>query len=65
MLTQRLTINKDGSGALTITAPAAGRAELEALADELNLRASVYTEGTIHHLADPAGNGDPNPVTPE
>lgn len=64
MLSQRLEINQaTNSGMLTITAAVgdSAMAELVGLADELNLRATIRTEGTIHHLNDPAGNGDPNP----
>jgi hypothetical protein len=57
MLTQRLHNNPDGSSVLVIQADPAGKAELIGLADELDLRSSVTTEGTIHHLNDPAGNG--------
>jgi hypothetical protein len=63
MLTQRLeTTVPAQSGTLIITAEPGALAELEGLADELNLRSNIRTEGTIHHLNDPAGNGDPNPT---
>lgn len=58
MLTQRVIITDQGSkGQLYITCEAGGLAELLALADELELRSTITTEGTIHHLNDPAGNG--------
>jgi hypothetical protein len=63
MLVQRLIRNiPKNTAALIIEADdLAAIPELLGLADELNLRSTIRTEGTIHHLNDPAGNGDPNP----
>jgi hypothetical protein len=57
MLTQRLQYNPDGSADLIVSADEAGMLELLGLAEELNLRSTVRTEGPIHILSDPAGNG--------
>lgn len=50
MLTQRLTFNADGTAELRITAEVVAAPELASLAQELNLRANVTTEGEIHIL---------------
>lgn len=57
MLVQRFQHNPDGSADLIVSADEAGMPELIGLADELNLRSTVRTEGPIHVLNDPAGNG--------
>lgn len=65
MLTQRVIHNPDGTAALVITAEPVAVPELVALAEELNLRSTIQTEGPIHILNDPAGNGTPSvPVIP-
>jgi hypothetical protein len=52
MLRQQLTQDlSDMSGRLVITAGPAALAELIGLADELNLRPNITTDGEIHHLA--------------
>lgn len=56
MLTQRVHRNSDGSSQLVIDATPESLAELLGLADELDLRSTVRTEGTIHWLNDPAEN---------
>ena len=51
MLVQKLTVDeRDYSGSLVIQASAGNAAELIGLAEELNLRESIRTEGTIHIL---------------
>jgi hypothetical protein len=62
MLTQRLIRVEGRQTTLVITAGSVDEAELLGLAEELGLRSTVNTEGTIHHLNDPAGNyqGTPN-----
>lgn len=57
MISQRLIYNADGSADLLIRAEPAALAELIGLAEELNLRSTVRTEGPIHRLNDPQGNG--------
>jgi len=48
MLTQRLVQDMgSNSGTLTITAAAGNLADLASLAEELNLRMNIKTEGTI------------------
>lgn len=54
MLTQRLETNQPtNAGTLTITAAPGTLAELIGLAEELDLRMNIKTEGTIHQLNDP------------
>lgn len=62
MLTQRITYNADGTAVLTVKAEAVSMPELIGLADELNLRSTVITDGPIHILNDPNENG---PGVPE
>lgn len=57
MLTQRITYHADGTASLKIDAEAVSLVELQGLAEELNLRSTVITEGPIHLLNDPAGSG--------
>lgn len=47
----------DGSAVLMIAADPVSLAELIGLAEELGLRSTVRTEGPIHRLNDPQGNG--------
>lgn len=61
VLTQRVIRKADGSSQLVIDAEPQALAELLGLADELNLRSTVTTEGPIHILNDPMENG-PNPM---
>lgn len=66
MLTQRVYRNADGTAYLVVQAEVAAVPELLGLADELALRSTVTTEGPIHLLNDPAGNGpDQQPPPPE
>lgn len=60
MLTQRIVHNPDDSACLIITAQPQAVPELLGLASELGLRSTIQTEGPIHILNDPAGNGTPN-----
>jgi len=54
MLSQRLTVNEnDQSGTLTIRADPGNLPELIALAEELGMRSTVTTEGTIYQLTPP------------
>lgn len=57
MLSQRVYRNQDGSAYLVVTAAESAVLELLGLADELNLRSTVTTEGPIHLMNDPAENG--------
>lgn len=50
MLTQRLTHREDGSAVLTIEAEPIAMPELLGLAEELNLRSTILTQGSIHQL---------------
>ncbi len=65
MLTQRVYRNADGSAYLVVQADVAAVPELLGLADELALRSTVQTEGPIHLLNDPAGNGIISEAPPE
>jgi hypothetical protein len=57
MLTQRLEADQaTNSGKLTITCPVGGLAELMGLAEELRLRSTVITEGTIVQMKDLGGD---------
>lgn len=60
MLTQRLVQHSDGSADLLIHAEPIGAPELIGLADELNLRSTIRTEGTIHILTNPQDGTTPN-----
>jgi hypothetical protein len=52
MLTQILTINADGTGALVIRAEPVALGELVGLEAELNLRSTITTEARMNVLPD-------------
>lgn len=61
MLVQRVIRNHEaGTASLIINAESASAVpELLALADDLKLRSTMRTDGPIHYLNDPQGNGEP------